>query len=172
MGPKFSLKDIPLPRHWPDHLKTSVLHVISLGHLALVYARGWAANSLNMRVRLQAQLEGARTEISQLKEELRIKDARMGKIDPLRRPHYPPIYRMAILEVKAARGWSQAETARPFLVMPSTIASWLERLGEKNPSALVQVREPVNRFPDFVRYIVRRLKILCQQWVRRELHRS
>ena len=126
--------------------------------LALVYARGWAANSVNKRVRLQAQLEGARSEISQLKEELRIKDARMGKIDPLRRPHYPPIYRMAILEVKAARGWSQAETARRFLVMPSTIASWL---GEKNPSALVQVREPGNRFPDLVRYIVRRLKILC-----------
>ena len=26
---------------------------------------------------------------------------------------------------------------------------------------LLQIREPVNKFPDFVRYIVRRLKVLC-----------
>jgi len=41
---------------------------------------------------------------------------------------YRPIERMAILEVKAARGWSQAETARRFLVKPTTIASWLRRI--------------------------------------------
>ena len=39
-----------------------------------------------------------------VREELRIKDARMEQIAPHRRPHYAPIERMAILELRAARG--------------------------------------------------------------------
>jgi transposase InsO family protein len=105
-------------------------------------------------------VQGALDEIALLEEELRIKDTRMAKIDPHRRPYYRPIERMAILELKAARGWSQAETARRFLVKPTTIASWLKRIDESSPSQLVQVREPVNKFPDLVRYVVRRLKVL------------
>jgi len=35
------------------------------------------------------------------------------------------------------------------------------RLDEEGPRAIVQIRDPVNKFPDFVAYIVRRLKVLC-----------
>jgi hypothetical protein len=38
-----------------------------------------------------------------LRQEIRIKDARMTQIAPQRRPHYPSTERMAILELKAAR---------------------------------------------------------------------
>ncbi len=68
---------------------------------------------------------------------------------------------MAILELRAARGWSLSQTAKAFLVTPATIASWLKRIDEGPPSALIQMPEPVNKFPDFVRYIVQRLKTLC-----------
>jgi hypothetical protein len=34
------------------------------------------------------------------------------------------------------------------------------RLDEKGPRAIVQTRQPVNKFPDFVAYTVRRLKVL------------
>ena len=78
------------------------------------YARGWAANSMNARVRLQAKLNTALEEIAKLREELRIKDARMARIDPQKRPHYPAVERMAILELKAVRGWSLSQTARAF----------------------------------------------------------
>jgi len=37
----------------------------------------------------------------------------------------------------------------------------MKRLDERGSDALVQLREPVNKFPDFVRYIVGRLKVLC-----------
>jgi putative transposase len=47
------------------------------------------------------------------------------------------------------------------LVTATTIASWIKRVDEGGSSALVQIREPVNRFPDFVRYAVQRLKALC-----------
>jgi len=37
----------------------------------------------------------------------------------------------------------------------------MERFDESGPEALVQLREPVDKFPDFVRHAVRRLKALC-----------
>ena len=135
---------IPLRKGWPHHVKSSVLHVISLAHFSVTQVRGWAANSINARVRLAAENDSLKQEVQRLREELRIKDARMAKIDPRRRPYYPPTERMAILELKAARGWSLAETARAFLVQPETIAAWLRRADEGGPSALVQLRQPVN----------------------------
>ena len=83
-------------------------------------------------------------------EELRIKDARMKRLSAQRRPHYPPVERLAILELRAARAWSQAETARRLFVTPLTVASWTQRLDDEGPDALVQVREPMNRFPELV----------------------
>ncbi len=112
---------VPLPKNWPQNVKMAVLHVISLAHFAIVHARSIVVNSPNAGTRRAGDLEGSLDEISLLDEELRIKDARMAMIDPLRRPHYRPIERMAILELKAARGWSQAETARRFLVKPTTV---------------------------------------------------
>ena len=132
-----------------------------MAHYAITYARGWAANSINARVRLAADNDRLNQESQLLREELRIKDARMAKIGPHRRPYYPPTERMAILELKAARAWSLAQTAKAFLVKPATIASWLKRIDEEGDAALVQLREPVNKFPEFVRYIVQRLKALC-----------
>ena len=93
----------------------------------------------------------------------------MARIDPRRRPHYCPTDRMAILELKAARGWSQAGTARALLVQPLTIASWLQRIDEEGPNALVQIRRPVNRFPDFLHHVVQRLKTLCPTLGKRKI---
>ena len=112
-------------------------------------------------MRLQEKLERARNELSLLEEEIRIKDARIGHLDAHRRPHYRPMERLAVLELKAARGWSAAKTAQAFMVEPDTVAGWMKRADEKGPSALAQTREPVNRFPAFVRHLVRRLKALC-----------
>ena len=138
-----------------------MLHVIGLARYAMVYTRGWAADSVNARVRLKAECECLDAEVALLREEIRIKDCRMDRIAPHRRPYYPPTERLAILELKAARGWSLEQTARAFQVTAATIASWLKRLDEDGPHALVQQHQPVNRFPDFVRYVVARLKALC-----------
>ncbi len=153
-------KRLPLPRNWPQNVKTAVLHIISLTHLVIVHTGGLLVNSPDARTRRAGDLQGSLDEISLLEEELRIKDARMAMIDAHRRRHYPPIERMSILELKAARGWSQAETARHFLLKPTTIASWLKRIDETTATPLVQLREPVNKFPELVHYLVRRLKVL------------
>ena len=152
---------IPLPKSWKQHIRRAVLHVISLAQYAAVYTSSWVAGSVNERVRLRAECDRLRQQLALRIEEIRIKDTRMASIDPHRRPHYQPAERMAILELRAARHWSMQKTADKFLVTPATIASWMKRLDEQGPEALVQLREPVNKFPDFVRYIVQRLKRLC-----------
>ena len=118
-------------------------------------------NAFNGRVQLKAESDRQGQEIVLLREEIRVKDARMAQINPHRRPHYPPTERMAILELRAARGWSLEQAGDTFLLTAPTVASWMKRVDEQGPDALVQLREPVNKFPDFVRYVVQRLKTLC-----------
>jgi len=98
---------------------------------------------------------------SRLREEIRIKDARLARIPTAQRLHYQPSERLAILELRALRGWSLAQTARVFQLTSGTIASWCKRLDEEGPAALLRTPAPVNKFPDFVRYLVQRLQTLC-----------
>ena len=146
---------IPLPRGWFRRVRSAVIHAISLANFSLTSTRSWAANSWNARIRLKSVNERLRRELALLQEEMRIKDSRMLRILAQRRPHYPPVERLAILELRAVRAWSLAQTARHLLVTTATVASWMGRLDEDGPKALVQIREPVNKFPEFVGYMVR-----------------
>jgi hypothetical protein len=100
------------PAQWPAHVKSGILHAISLASVVLSYARGRATSQR----RLRAQLEQAKTEVAMLREELAIKDGRWERSRSRRRPHYTPIQRMRILQLRAARGWTLEKTARVFLV--------------------------------------------------------
>ena len=93
-----------------------------------------------------------------LREELRINSARMRRVPPNRRPQYTGLERMAILQLRAMRGWNKSETSRHFLVSDDTIRDWLRRVDD---DALVQTPTPVNRFPDVVRYAVQQIKLFC-----------
>ncbi len=112
-------------------------------------------------MRLRAENDRLRTEVALLREELRIKDERMGLVPAGERPRYPPHGRLAILAVRAARGWSVARTARAFLVTAPTVASWTRRVEEGGPDALVRMRAPVNKLPDFVTVVVQQLRAVC-----------
>jgi len=92
--PDQTLPDIPLPSGWAKNVRSAVLHVISLAHCAIVAARGWAANSINARVRLAADNDRLKQDNQLLREELSIKDARIAKLDPRRRPYYPAARRI------------------------------------------------------------------------------
>lgn len=64
--------------------------------------------------------------------------------------------------VSLPKDWPRsARTAKALLVTAATVASWMKRLDEEGPDALVQLPVPVNKFPEFVHYIVQRLKVLC-----------
>ena len=82
---------IPLPKGWQGCVKSAVLHAIALAHYTIVYARAWAADSINARVRLAAENDRLHEECALLREELRLKDARTAQVAPQRRPHYNPV---------------------------------------------------------------------------------
>jgi hypothetical protein len=48
---------IQLPKGWKKQVRSALRHVLSLVQYAAVYSRGWAADSTNTRVRLQAELD-------------------------------------------------------------------------------------------------------------------
>jgi hypothetical protein len=114
--PQKHAPNVPLPEHWKKHVKSAILHVISLAQYATAYTRSWAADSRNARVRLTAEKDRLEQELALLHEEIRIKDARMSRLATHRRPQYTPVERMAILELKAARAWSLTQSAEEFLV--------------------------------------------------------
>jgi len=68
---------IPLPKDWTGNVRSAVLHVISLAQYATAYTRSWAANSPNERMRLKTENDRLESEVALLKEEIRIKDARL-----------------------------------------------------------------------------------------------
>ncbi|MCP3917779.1 MAG: helix-turn-helix domain-containing protein, partial [bacterium] len=154
-----SPKTIPLPRNWPDLVRSGVLHAISLASTALTVA--WSrASTRSSQHRERAEIDRLRAEIEHLKEEMAIKDSRWGRHSPRRRPHYGPIQRMRILRLRAARSWTVAQTAKRFLITEATIQNWMRRLDERGEAGLVRIDEPVNKFPDHVAYLVRHLKVL------------
>ncbi len=113
-------KHLRLPKQWSRLVRLAVVQTVSLAFCAVTHSRGWAINSPLERVRLKSDLERAVNETKLLRDEIRIKDARMNKVPAPRRPHYSPTERMSILELRSARGWSAAQTARIFLVEAET----------------------------------------------------
>ena len=149
---------IPLPRNWSKHAKSALLHAIALARTALIEVWSGFENGPLVSARQAARVARLEFRVGILQEELRIKDARLARIAPQKRPHYPPSERLAILQLRAAAGWNAAETARRFGLSAGTIASWTRRIDDAGPDALVQTKTPVNRFPDFVRELVGGLK--------------
>ena len=154
-----SIVRLPLPKQWPNRIKSAVVHAVSLAQYAVTTAHAQMAKTGDASSRLRRKIERLERELAVVREEMRIKDCRLARIPSLRRPHYTPVERLHILEVRAARGWSALKTAERFHLSPVTVCSWTGRLNDE--SRLLQTREPVNKFPDFVAYIVRRLKALC-----------
>ena len=103
-------QNIPLPKHGPRSVRSTVIQVIFLADFSLITTRSWAADSWNAWVRLKQEDQRLRQELALLHEETRIKDARMQPLPAHRRPHYYPFERLAILELRAARGWSLSQT--------------------------------------------------------------
>ena len=82
---------IPLPKDWTGNVRSAVLHVISLAQYATAYTGSWAANSPNERMRLKVENDRFQAEVALLKEEIRIKDARLLRWDPRKRPRFKTV---------------------------------------------------------------------------------
>ena len=69
---------LSLPKNWAKSIQAAMLQVIALAQYALAFTRSGAANCPNQRVRLAAKADQFDQEIALLREELRIKHARMA----------------------------------------------------------------------------------------------
>ena len=169
MSEDLEVRTLPLPDGWPRVAKRAVLCAVSLAETAwIVIASRWLNCRQRARVEFAERLH-IRDREARLREELRIKDARMAAIAPRNRPRYRPADRLAILELQAASGWSTAKTARAFMVDPDTVRQWRRTLDEEGAESLTRMPEPVNRYPQFLRMMVKRLKALCPAMGRRKL---
>ena len=90
---------LPLPLGWPRHLRSTLANAISLADFAFTRTLSWAADSFNPRLRLQAELERLRREASLLRGEILVEDIPMERIEPHRRPYYPAMERLAIVDL-------------------------------------------------------------------------
>ena len=123
------LESLPLPKDWTANVRHAVLNVIGIVRIAMLTGREFLIQEDKPHV---AQVHRFESEVAMLREEPRIIDARTSRIDPHQRPQYLPTERMAILELRAMRGWSKAETARQVFVSDDTIRGWLRRAGGGN----------------------------------------
>ena len=151
---------MPIPRQWPSSVKSALIHAVSLASAVFTCSCVLSAKRNSRDTRQNAELALAYQENQLLQEELAIKDERIQRIAPHRRPQYSPIQHMRILSLQAARRWSLSQTADAFHLSIQTLILWKKRLDEEGRDALIQVPEPVNKFPDFVRSIVRQMKAL------------
>ena len=89
-----------LPKGWPRRVRSAVVHAVSMSNVVFTVTRSHGENHFNARVRIQAENDRLRREVALLREELRIKDARMERIPAQRRPNYPPVERLAIGSIR------------------------------------------------------------------------
>jgi acyl transferase domain-containing protein len=143
-----------LPDQWPQRVKSALLHAIALAGVAITAAQGRLARTQQLR----ARIDQAENEIALLREELAIKDGRWRRSDTRRRPHYLPEQRLRILQLRAARSWTLEKTASVFLIDHHTLQLWVQRVDKRGEHELLKASHPANRYPDFIRYLVRQLK--------------
>ncbi len=110
---------VPIPSGWNQRVQSAILQAVSLGRHCFVAIVARMANSPKASKRLVAENEDFKSQVESLREELRLKVVRMGRVPSQRRPHYSPTERLSILQLRAARGWNMAQTADRFLLSPS-----------------------------------------------------
>jgi transposase InsO family protein len=149
------VESLRLPKGWATNVRHAILNIMGIVRIAMLAGRETLIRIGDIK---DARIHQLETELAMTREELRLIGDRMRRVTPHRRPQYTIMERMAILELRAIRGWNKAETARHFHVSDDTIRAWLRRIDD---DSLVQTRTPVNRFPDLVRYVVQQIKLFC-----------
>ena len=107
-----------LPRQWNTRVRSAVLHVVSLAHLALTAARAQAIERHQARTHRFCELDRLRRELNLLREEIRLKDARMARIPGHRRPYYQSTERSPLI-TSPVGSWDSQSSSNNRLRQPS-----------------------------------------------------
>ena len=106
------IESLSLPKDWNESVRHAVLNVVGIVRLAMLSGREFLIREGDVP---RAHIHRLETEVALQREELRIVAVRMNRIDPKRRPQYPPVERMAILELRALPRLEQGGDSPTFL---------------------------------------------------------
>jgi putative transposase len=160
---------LPLPRGWPKQAKRVLVLVNSLLKVSFDIELGRRLDRASHHAREHAKHERLRLDSDSDRELLRLVSARLGRLDPNRRPHYTKSERFRILELKAINGWSAAQTARRFILDEKTVCRWMKELAEVGEEKLLAMQPPVNKFPKLVDRIIARMVVQVPQPTKRKI---
>ena len=160
---------LPLPKSWPDLAKRALVLVNSLLKVSFDIELGRRLDCASHHAREHAEHERLRLDSDSDREVLRLVSARLGRLDPKKRPHYTKAGRFRILELKALNGWTAVHTAKQFILDEKTIFRWMRELAETGEEKLLSIEPPVNKFPDFVDRIIARMVVASPQPTKRKI---
>ena len=103
---------LSIPGGWNKRVRWGILNTLALARICFMDVMATKSVSRRKGDRTCAENTRLRHEVELLREEIRIKDARMSRVPCRRRPYYSPVERMAILEQRTLRGWSSKRAAR------------------------------------------------------------
>jgi hypothetical protein len=121
-----------------------------LVRIIILNAANWPNDKECDGLRLRVENDRLRSKTRLLQREIEIKDARFGRIDPKKRPHYLPSERLTILVIRAMRGLTNEQTAKRFQVTVQTIINWLR--GVDKGEATVQM--PKKQHDILILYVI------------------
>ena len=84
------MPQLAIPRGWNRRVQSAILRAISLGRHCFLLIVGRMANSRNPIDRIVAEKERLQHEVESLREELRLKEARMARVPSHRPPDCAP----------------------------------------------------------------------------------
>jgi len=123
--------------------------------IAVTYGRALA--QVASRHPLAAEINALREAFARRRVENDLLRSRPRRLELRWRPQYRRWERLAILWHRARYGLSISATARAFVISVQTVVNWCREI-EKGRARLVQAKRAVNRLPDLVAEIARRLK--------------
>ena len=135
-------------------------------HIAFAHDR-WRATVSRKRP-LSGRISILEERIARLEVENTLLRTRLLRMPARRRPRYRPWERLDILWHQGRHGLSALATARTFGVSKQTVLNW-HRVAARKKQRLLQGRPPVNRLPDLVTELARRLKAEWPRWGTRRI---
>jgi transposase InsO family protein len=117
---------------------------------------------------LRARIRVLQAEVARRDELIGLLQGRLARMDAASRPRYSPDGRFAILWHVRRWGVSISKAARLFVLDETTVRRWFGAV-ERGRSALVRLREPLNRLSDLTRELARRLILEQANWGTRRI---
>jgi putative transposase len=123
---------------------------------------------LASRRSLVVELSLAHERLEKARSENDLLRARLRRLKHNKRPHYRRFERLAILWHASRYGMSVEKTAKAFVLSPMTVFNWRRRL-RTGESTRVEPKHPINRLPDLVADVARRIKREWPKWGTRRI---